>query len=368
MLPSLAGGGAERAAVHIVNSLDAAAWDRSMYLFKREGPYLPDLAPRRRASRRDARLAPRPVARAQTFSSRAERPELVVSFLSYFTVLTAVSRGWQRIARRLQSADADVGVSDRRRLPLAPAVEEAAFSAVTRLGYAAADLIVATSRGVSEDLVESFGVAREKIRVVHNPVDISAIRGAAIEPLASEHAAEWQSPVIVAAGRLADAKNYPLMLDALALLRQRVPARLFILGRGEREAAIRERIAARGLERAVVLCGFQPNPWKFIARADVFLLTSRYEGFGNVLIEAMACGVPVVATASPGTRDIVTDEGDGLLVDAHTPEAVAAALERVLVDRDLRARMSEHARRSAERFALDVVGREYDMVLREALA
>ncbi len=68
------------------------------------------------------------------------------------------------------------------------------------------------------------------------------------------------------------------------------------MGRATRNDALRALIAARGLEDAVVLCGFQKNPWKYIGRADVFALTSRYEGFGNVLVEAMACGVPIVAT------------------------------------------------------------------------
>jgi len=125
----------------------------------------------------------------------------------------------------------------------------------------------------------------------------------------------------VAAGRLADAKNYPLLIDALAELRRTVPARLFILGEGEGEAVVRGQIARLGLDADVVLCGFQRNPWKYIARADVFALSSRYEGFGNVLVEAMACGVPVVATSSPGTCEIVGDGIDGLLVEHHEPAA-----------------------------------------------
>src|SRR5258707_6683666 len=95
---------------------------------------------------------------------------------------------------------------------------------------------------------------------------------------------------------------------------------------------MREQIRRLGLDEAVVLCGFQRNPWKYIARADVFALTSRYEGFGNVLVEAMACGVPVVATRSAGTSEIVRDGVDGVLVDRHEPSAVADALERVLLD------------------------------------
>src|SRR5262249_46280736 len=161
----------------------------------------------------------------------------------------------------------------------------------------------------------AFGVDRGRIHVVHNPVDLEALARAAVEPLPAEHVAPATGRTIVAAGRLADAKNYPLMLDALAVLRRSIDARLLILGEGEREADIRGQIARLELADAVRLCGFQTNPWKYIARADAFVLTSHYEGFGNVIVEAMACGVPVVATASPGTREIVRDGIDGLLVE-----------------------------------------------------
>src|SRR5205814_5116535 len=191
----------------------------------------------------------------------------------------------------------------------------------------------------ADDLIASFGIRSERVRVVHNPVDLPAIAAAAAEPLDPEHAAVWVHPVIVAAGRLAEAKNYPLLIDALAIVRQRVPACLFILGHGEQEGMLRDVVAQRGLSGAVYFCGFQSNPWKYLARADVFALTSRYEGFGNVLVEAMACGVPVVATSSPGTREIVSVGDDGLLVERHEPAAVAAALERILEDAALRRRM-----------------------------
>jgi glycosyltransferase involved in cell wall biosynthesis len=143
---------------------------------------------------------------------------------------------------------------------------------------------------------------------------------------------------------------------------------LFILGQGDQEPSLRALIETMGLGEAVHLCGFHVNPWKYIAKADVFALTSRYEGFGNVLVEAMACGVPVVATSTAGTREIVSVGEDGLLVDRHEPAAVAAALERVLNDASLRQRMSQTARRHAERYRADVIAHEYDRVFAEALA
>jgi len=338
-----------------------------MYLFAREGPYLDEVAPSI-----DLASGSSASRRGRWFDLRrfirASRPHLVVSFLSYLSVLTAV-----------RSAAVGARVVFNQQTPMSAFLADAdyhwrrpwdrlAFSLATRIGYRLADAIVTTSSGVADDLVTSFGVARTRIKIVHNPVDLEAIERAAAEPIDALHDAAWSRPAIVAAGRLADAKNYPLLIDALAILRRTVPARLFILGQGDREAALRDQIRRAGLDEAVVLCGFQRNPWKYIARADVFAPSSRYEGFGNVLVEAMACGVPVVATSSPGTREIVGVGTDGLLVDRHEPAALAAALERVLGDEALRRRLSQGARTSAARFALPSVAAAYDRVLAGELA
>jgi glycosyltransferase involved in cell wall biosynthesis len=371
-LPSLAGGGAERAAVQILNALDEHRWERSMFLFERDGPYLADVSP---AVRLDAAPASSGAGglgrlgrmRALRRFIRLVRPAVVVAFLSYFSVLCAA-----------RTAAAGARVVFSQQTPLSAFLGDAdyhwsrswprrVFSAATRVGFAAADLVVTTSRGVADDLVRSFGVSARRVRVVPNPIDVTAITAAAKEPLDPAHAARWSSPSIVAAGRLAEAKNYPLLIEAFAILRRRMPARLFILGQGDQEPALRALIGAKGLDD-VVLCGFQRNPWKYIARADVLALTSRYEGFGNVLIEAMACGVPVVATASPGSREIVESGVNGLIVERHEPEAVAAGLERILGDPSLRARMSEAARHHAERYRAASVAALFDRALTEVLA
>ena len=362
VLPSLNGGGAERAAVHILNALDSRAWDRSMYLFRREGPYLD------KVDRQIALSAGQSGSRIGRWRElrrflRANRPDLVVSFLSYFSVLSAT-----------RAAGIGARIVFNQQTPMTAFLEDAdyhwrrpwhrrLFATVTRVGYGLADRIVTTSKGVADDLTSQFGVASTRIRIIHNPVDLAQIARAVADPIDPAFARDWIPPVIVAAGRLADAKNYPLLIDAMAVLRERVPARLFILGAGELESVLRQRVAERRLEGGVVLCGFQDNPWKYVARADAFALTSRYEGFGNVLVEAMACGVPVVATSSPGTREIVSHEIDGLLVDRHEPAEVAAALERLVTDEALHNRLSAGARATAQRFSLPVIAAAYDRVL-----
>jgi glycosyltransferase involved in cell wall biosynthesis len=367
VIPSLAGGGAERVAVQVLNALDGERWERSMYLFARSGPFLADVSP---AIQLEAADTPSRVGQWRGLRRfvRRTRPDVIVAFLSYLSVLTATraagagTRVIFAVGTPISAflADADYRWSRRwnRRL----------FTAAIRIGCAVADLIIATSQGVADDLVASFGGNRSRVHVVPNPVDLATVASASQEPLEAALEADWRRPVIVAAGRLAEAKNYPLLIEALAILRERIPASLFILGQGDQEPALRRMIEDRGLGACVHLCGFRDNPWKYIARADVFALTSRYEGFGNVLIEAMACGVPIVATSSPGTRDIVSSGADGLLVERHEPAAVAAALAEVLSDRSLHHRMSAAARRHAERYRTESVALAYDRVLTEALA
>jgi len=367
VLPSLNGGGAERAAVQILNGLDPNQWDRSMFLFAREGPYLAEVDPSIVITSADTASRWERWRALRSFVAR-ERPDLVMAYLSFFSALSAVRAAHTRatVVFNLQTpmsaflTDADYHWRRRWR--------KVVFAAIMRVCFAAADLIIATSHGVARDLTSAFGIDPEQIRVLANPVDLDRVRAAMAEPIDIAVLPPGDAPLIVAAGRLAEAKNYPLMIEAFATLRQQMPARLCILGQGELDVEVRQLIAASGLSGSVSLAGFQANPWKYIAKADVFLLTSRYEGFGNVLIEAMALAVPVVATASAGTRDIVDHGVDGLLVDSHTPEAVAAALRRVLENRDLRASLSSQAAASAEQFSAPRVIARYDQVLKQVAA
>jgi glycosyltransferase involved in cell wall biosynthesis len=367
VLPSLNGGGAERAAVAILNGMDAAAWDRSMYLFKREGPYLGEIAASVALSSGGDQSRYGRIADLRRYF-RETQPDVIVSFLSFASVLLAarLARGRARVVFNQQTPvsafldDADYHWRRpwHRRL----------FRAVTRLAYGRADLVVATSHGVSDDLRDHFGMDGARMRVVHNPVDLDAIARAVAEPIDAAVRHVWDPPVIVTAGRLAEAKNIPLLIDAMALLRARVPAQLVILGQGDQEALIRARIAHHQLTGCVHLLGFQQNPWRYFAQADAFVLTSRYEGFGNVLIEAMACGVPVVATASPGTREIIEHDVNGLLVEEHTAAGVASALEQVVTDQTRHATLAAGARASVAQYALPVIAREYESLFREIAA
>lgn len=365
VLPSLNGGGAERAAVKIMNALDASHFARSMYVFRREGRYLGDVSPDVAlvSAARDTRWS-RVAQLARYF--RAERPDVVVCFLSYFSVFAAalLSGRFPRVVVN-QQTPVSAFLRDRDYQWHQP-VQRRLFERAVRATYPRVAAVVATSPGVAADLTSAFHLAAERIVIIPNPVDLPEIDRLSSEPLAG--VATDGRPMIVAAGRLAEAKNYPLLVESLRLLRRERPFIALILGEGELERSIREAIAGAGLENDVFLCGFQTNPWKYMARADVFALTSRYEGFGNVLVEAMACGAPVVATSSPGTREIVECGRTGLLVDDHAAEPFARALADVLSDQPRRASMSRAARAAAERFALPLVVERYEALFEQLAA
>jgi glycosyltransferase involved in cell wall biosynthesis len=357
--PSLNGGGAERAAVTVLNALDPSSYTKALYLFKREGPYLRDVAG---GIEMVAAASDRRLARIRQLADfvRVWRPDVVVSFLSYFSVFLAIRRAGSQARFVInQQTPLSAFLEDRDYAWRKP-VRRRVFERAARWVYPRANAVVATSQGVADDLVAHFGVRPASIATIGNPFDLDAIARAASESV--DLPAPSGTPLIVSAGRLAEAKNWPLLVDALVLVKQRLRAHTVILGQGELEADIRQRIAAAGLRDDVSLCGFQANPWKYMARGDVFALTSRYEGFGNVLVEAMACGTPVVATASPGTRAIVESGRNGLLVEAHDARAVADGLLDVLGDQALRDRLRAGARARALEFAVGTVTAAYDRV------
>ena len=360
VLPSLHGGGAERAAVMLLNGLAGRDCEPTLFVFAREGPYFDQLDARVRIVEGRATRSGR-LGSLRRFLATSPQ-DVVVSFLSHFTTYAALRLSGSRAKYVIsQQTPVSAFLADhdyRWREPW----RRRAFVSVARAIYPRVDGIAATSAGVAEDLVAHFNVRRDRVTVVPNPVDITAVQQAALEPIDAS-LADASVPTIVTAGRLAHAKNLPLLIESLERLAARVCYRAWILGRGESEGELRDRLARSPVMERVALLGFQSNPWKFMARADVFVLTSRYEGFGNVLIEAMAAGLPVVATASYGTRDIVSHGVNGLLVEAHEPGAVAAALERVLGDAGLCAELATGARVTAEKYSLARVVDRFESVL-----
>ncbi len=203
--------------------------------------------------------------------------------------------------------------------------------------YSKADSILAVSNGVAEELAAASGIERTRIQTVYNPVVVDALQERKGEAVGHPWFERGQPPVILSVGRLSDQKDYPMLIRAFGNVRKQREARLIILGEAgnpkktaKRQSQLMALAADLGVAEDVGLPGFVSNPYKFMAGAAAFALSSTYEGLPTVLIEAMACGCPVVSTDNPGAVEILEQGRWGEVVPIGDSGAMAKALLRVL--------------------------------------
>ncbi len=191
--------------------------------------------------------------------------------------------------------------------------------------------IIAVSKGVADDLVRHFDIPEDRVEVIYNPVVVPDIHELAAATPATPLFDEAPGPLIMAAGRMTAQKDFPTLVRAFGILAERRSCRLAILGDGEKKKELLAMAGRMGLNDRIRLPGYVMNPYQYMARADVFVLSSAWEGFGNVVAEAMALGIPVVSTDCPyGPREILMDGALGPLVPVGDPGAMADAIDGVL--------------------------------------
>jgi glycosyltransferase involved in cell wall biosynthesis len=230
---------------------------------------------------------------------------------------------------------------------------------LSALVAARATKAIAVSAGVGSDLA-ARGFPDAKITVINNPLPPFMAHPAASYPWQSDLAAMGDGPIIATAGRLVPVKDHRTLLKAFALLRAERRARLVIFGEGPLEPELRTYAAELGIGGSVLFAGYVNDPAVCYAVADLFVLSSTSEGFGNVLIEAMAGGVPVVSTDAPhGPREILADGRFGPLVPVGDAEALSAAMARML-DQPVPADLLKE--RAAD-FAVGKIADRYEAVL-----
>jgi glycosyltransferase involved in cell wall biosynthesis len=211
--------------------------------------------------------------------------------------------------------------------------------------YVHADALIGNSRGVVDSLRRLLGAAAPPLHRIPNPRDLGLIERLAAADAAHPWCLETSLPVVMSIGRLVAAKDFETLIRAFALLRERLPARLLILGEGPKRQSLTRLIKRLGLSGVVDLAGFSDNPMASLVRARLFVLSSRFEGSPNALIEALACGTPCVATDCPsGPREILGEGALGPLVPVGNRLALAKAMEQVLRDPPARADLLAAAR------------------------
>lgn len=325
-IPSLQGGGAERVILSLAQGFAAQGLAVDLVLAKAGGPYLAQVPP-------EVRLVDLRASRVLTSLPallrylRKERPEVLLSALEHANIVAL----W---AKRLSLVSTRVVVSVHSTLShtaLGKTSRDRLAPFLVRLFYPWASAVVAVSEGVGKDLVSLGRLSPQLVRVIYNPVVTPEILSKAAEPVAHSFFASGEWPVILAAGRLTAAKDFQSLVHAFALLRKQRAAKLLILGEGEERPRLETLVLELGLERDVALPGFAENPFAYMSRSAVFVLSSAWEGFGNVLVEAMACGCPVVSTDCPGGPAEILEKGRyGPLVPVGDREGLAKSILAVL--------------------------------------
>lgn len=322
---SLEVGGAERVLVTLANRFAERGHDVQVVLMKPEGALRQELS--HAVSRVDLRTyrtwrTVLPLARYL----RRERPDVMLSTLSQPNLIAILARRLARVPTRIVVREANIPT---REFGGARQLKDRIVPALIARLYRHADTIVAVSRGVQTDLLRLTRLPETRVPCIYNPVITGSLLRLREEPVEHAWFQHGAPPVVLAIGRLTPQKDFATLLHAFAKVS--VSSNLLILGEGEERAALEQLAKQLGIAERVQMPGYERNPFKYMRRAAVFALSSRYEGLPNALIQAMACGCPVVATDCPsGPREILDGGKYGVLVPVGDVEALAHALTQGL--------------------------------------
>jgi len=359
-------GGAERVLLNILKFLNYNKFEPVLVFFKKGGTYFNYLPPRLKfynLGKKSRFDFPKLIIKLTNIIVK-EKPEIILSFGHYANIIV----GFSKFFFPLKLSNTKVCLTEHTYTEMF--IGNLKFSAVrkwlVRWLYRRADLIIAVSNGVKNNLIKVFALPEDKIKVCYNPIDLDDIWWLSREPVGHKW---FKNPqfIIIAVGNISAAKGYSYLLKAFCQVRKEIPARLVILGGGEKKT-LEELAGKLGIKEDIALLGFQNNPFKYMVRSTVFVLPSLWEGFGNVIVEAMACGIPVVATnIGSGPKEIISNGKNGFLVSVGDVNRMAKYIIELLKNQSIRKKLTEAGRKKAEDFRAEKKVAEYERILEELL-
>ena len=238
------------------------------------------------------------------------------------------------------------------------------YQMARRLVYSFATRLVVQTQDIAE---WCFRHLQLKAEVMANPIDLEALK---LTPKRERTVKEWEQKIIISVGRLGPEKGFDLLIEAFARVSSVAPEwPLYILGQGAEHDALMAQIKRLGMEQRIILNGLVSDPQSWIKMSDLFVLASRYEGFPNVLLEAMACGRPMIATDSPGaSAELLGFGANGWLVPNEKVFALAHALNEAMHSAEKRDHYAAAASQSLAAFALPQVASNWITVFRSILS
>jgi glycosyltransferase involved in cell wall biosynthesis len=351
------GGGVQRGRVTLANALAARGLHVTCVLPEAKGPLLSELSSRVKLVDLGTRNAIALVFRLARYL-RQQKPAVLLASQQH-TILAAVCARWLATVDVSLIVTQHNTLSELCRQSRRPTMRYL-MPFIAPLFFRRADLVCAVSHGVALDLAAMTRMPADAIRVIYDPTVTPQLAGQAA--LASGH--PWldskDRPVVLGAGNLIRIKDFATLVRAFARLHEAQPARLVILGEGPERRNLNRLAARLGIAASVDLPGFTTNPYAFMARADVFAVSSRVEGLSNAIIEALACGCPAVSTDCPsGPAEVLEHGRYGRLVPVGDDAALAAAIETTLHDPP----DPDGLRRRAAHFSVERTIAEYLQIL-----
>lgn len=347
----MGGGGAARTMLNIVNHLDREKFSPILVTLDFNYTYENYL-------RDDVRFIKLPVKRLRESIIplakllKQEKPDLLFSTVSTYNIIAILATILSRTKTKLIIREAAY---------LGGNVKENIKLKIYGLLYRMADRVIALSEGVKENLISRYGVDEEAIDVIYNPVDLKHIEAEGEREI-EETNLFTDRKTILTAGRLVVEKDHATLLRAFKKSIQLESSHLIILGEGELEEELKKLAESLGIEDRVSFVGFKKNPYAYMKRADVFALTSRTEGFGHVLVEALTLGVPIVSTrCNPGAEEILGEETYGMLAEVGDDTGFAQKLDRALsLTAEEREAIIAKGKARAQQFSAEQIVRQYE--------
>lgn len=288
------------------------------------------------------------------------QPNVLLPMPWYFNVVAVLARSLARVKTKVVlgehniiSLESSIEHRDKLHLRFLPVL--------MRYTYPHSDGLVGVSKDTITDLVETLKIpAKIPMQVILNPINVDRIQPLAQAEIVHPWFQQHDIPVIVTAARLAKQKQLDGLLRAFAQVVNIMPARLLILGEGPLRGELEELSRELGVANAVWMPGYDPNPYRYMAQCDVFVLASAWEGCPIALQEAMACGAAVVVTDAPGgMKDIVESGKSGVLVGAGDPDALAAGILQLLMQPELKRHYQEQAKQRSQAFHYRNTSQQY---------
>lgn len=363
--PNLKPGGSQKQLVNILNGLDRKLFDLSIFLTYKEGEFINQLSP-------DIKLITSPkinVLKALNFINHffyiiyfikvvymikpqilysRHRTKIINAFVGKLFKIATVNGEGNNIYHTL--------IKKNRRFTYTIRKLTAKFSTIT----------IANSQSLADELKETFSL-RDNVKVIYNGVDINGINIKSKENL--EH--RWFNediPVLVSVGRLEEQKGFKTLIQAVKEVNKSKEIRLIIIGDGKLKSQLIDYTKHLGLENNIDFIGVTINPYCYMARCDLFVCSSVYEGLANVLLEAITLGKPVISTNHKhGASEIIKDGVSGILIPVEDSKSLAEAILRVLKDKKLNSKLRNESRKSSEKFSNDVMISNYEKLFSNIL-